>query len=66
MLLKAFKLVKYADIIGALSLEGYDGRIDPFLPQIHAARPHHGQIETARNIRVLLENSEFQKQEKRI
>ena len=63
-LLKAFKIVKYADIIGAISLEAYDGRIDPFLPQIHAARPHPGQIETARNIRTLLEGSEFQKREK--
>ena len=34
-LLKAFKIAKYADIIGALSLEAYDGRIDPFL-----SRPH--------------------------
>ena len=63
-LLKAFKIAKYADIIGALSLEAYDGRIDPFLPQIQAARPHPGQIETARNIRTLLEGSEFQQKEK--
>lgn len=63
-LLKAFKLAKYADIIGALSLEAYDGRIDPFLPQIHEARPHPGQIETAYNIRSLLKGSEFQKAEK--
>ncbi len=63
-LLKAFKIAKYADIIGAISLEAYDGRIDPFLPQIHAARPHPGQIETARNIRTLLEGSEFQQREK--
>ncbi len=63
-LLKAFKLVKYADVIGSLSLEAYDGRIDPFLPQIQEARPHPGQIETARNIRTLLEGSEFQKVEK--
>lgn len=63
-LLKAFKIVKYADIIGAISLDAYDGRIDPFLPQIQAARPHPGQIETARNIRTLLEGSEFQKNEK--
>ena len=62
--MKAFKIAKYADIIGALSLEAYDGRIDPFLPQIQAARPHPGQIETARNIRTLLEGSEFQQKEK--
>lgn len=64
VLLKAFKLVKYADIIGALSLEAYDGRIDPFLAPIHEARPHPGQIETAKNIRTLLEGSEMIKQEK--
>lgn len=63
-LLKAFKLVKYADIIGALSLDAYDGRIDPFLPQVHEARPHPGQIETARNFRTLLAGSEFQAKEK--
>lgn len=63
-LLKAFKLVKYADIIGALSLEGYDGRLEPFMPQIHDARPHPGQIDTARNIRTLLEGSGFQQADK--
>lgn len=63
-LLKAFKIVKYADIIGAISLDAYDGRIDPFLPQIHEARPHPGQIETARNIRALLKDSEFQQKPK--
>ncbi len=59
VLLKAFKIVKYADIIGALSLEAYDGRIDPFFAPIHEARPHPGQIETAKNIRTLLEGSEM-------
>jgi len=64
-LLKAFQLVKYADIIGTISLEGYDGRIDPFLAPIHEARPHSGQIETARNIRKLLEGSELIQKEKK-
>ena len=36
-LLKAFKIAKYADIIGALSLEAYDGRIDPSYLR---SRPH--------------------------
>lgn len=58
-LIKSFRLSRYADIIGALSLEGYDGRIDPFLAPIHDARPHNGQIETAKNIRALLKGSEF-------
>ncbi|MDR1273053.1 MAG: histidine ammonia-lyase, partial [Odoribacteraceae bacterium] len=59
-LLKSFNLLEHADIIGALSLDAYDGRIEPFLPQIHAARPHPGQVKTARNIRALLEGSQFQ------
>jgi histidine ammonia-lyase len=56
-LLKAFKISKYADIIGAISLDAYDGRIEPFFPQLHTIRPHQGQIETARNIRTILEGS---------
>ncbi|MFA8434390.1 MAG: histidine ammonia-lyase [Marinifilaceae bacterium] len=64
-LLKAFKLVKYADIIGTMSLEAYDGRIDPFMAPIHEARPHNGQIETARNVRTLLEGSEMIQREKK-
>jgi len=63
-LLKAFRLSRYADIIGAISLEGYDGRIDPFLAPIHQARPHNGQLETAKNIRTLLKGSEFISREK--
>lgn len=63
-LLKAFKIARLADTIGSLSLEAYDGRIDPFLPQIQEARPHPGQAETAKFIRELLEGSEFQKKTK--
>ncbi len=58
-LLKAFRLLKLADIIGALSLEAYDGRIEPFDERLHQLRPHPGQIETAFNIRKLLEGSEM-------
>ena len=64
-LLKAFKLVKYSDIIAAISLDAYDGRIEPFFAQLHTIRPHRGQIETARNIRSLLEGSELIAREKK-
>jgi histidine ammonia-lyase len=53
-----------ADLIGALSLEAFDGRIDPFKPHIHSIRPHAGQIQTAANIRKLLEGSELIKRKK--
>ncbi len=54
VLMKALKLTRLADITGALSLEAFDGRIDPFLAPIHNIRPHSGQIETASNLRKLL------------
>lgn len=61
-LLRGFKLSKKADIIGAMSLDAYNGRIDPFLPYIHRLRPHQGQIDTAANVCRILEGSELIKQ----
>ncbi len=64
-LLKAFKLIKLADIVGALSLEAFDGRIEPFHKNLHEVRPHQGQIETAKNFRKILEGSELISQPKK-
>ncbi len=64
-LLKSFRLIKFADIIGTTSLEGYDGRIEPFTDQLHQIRPHAGQIETAKNIRKLVEGSQIMAQPKK-
>lgn len=58
-LLRAFKLSKKADIIGALSLDAYNGRIDPFMACLQEMRPHQGQIDTAANVRRILEGSEL-------
>ncbi len=58
-LLKAFRLVDYADIIGAMSLDSFDGLIEPFMAQVQEIRPHSGQIKTAENFRKLLEGSEL-------
>lgn len=57
ILLKAKKLSRLADIIGAISLEAYNGKLDPFMPQLHTIRPHAGQIQTAKNFRNILEGS---------
>ena len=57
--LHAKKLSLVADYAGAISLEGFDGRIEPFKPHLHTIRPHAGQIETASNMRHLLEGSEL-------
>ena len=56
--IEAERLSEWADTIGALSLEAFDGRPEPFCDEVHAVRPHAGQIATARNFRRLLEGSE--------
>ena len=53
------KLSWLADIIAALSLEAYDGRIEPFHLSVHMARPHIGQLQTALHISGMLEGSEI-------
>ena len=58
-ILKAQRLSRRADLIAALSLEAFDGRIDPFMDCIQQIRPHRGQIETGDNFRRLLEGSEL-------
>lgn len=63
-LLKAHKLSYLSDVIGTISLEAFDGRIEPFNELIHLVRPHNGQLKTAERIRELLENSEIISQEK--
>ena len=63
-LIKAERISDWADKIGAMSLDAYDGRIEPFYPQVHEVRPHKGQIETAAHIRSLLDGSEIIKQKK--
>jgi len=59
VLLKAMKFSYLADVIAAISLEGFDGRIEPFDELIHFVRPHKGQIVTAKRMKDLLENSQI-------
>lgn len=58
-LLKAQDLSHWANVIGALSLDAFDGRIEPFSDNVHLIRGHKGQLTTARMIRALLEGSEL-------
>ena len=62
--LKAQDLSKWADLIATMSLDAFDGRIEPFLHPVHAVRPHRGQMETADHIYELLQGSELIKQHK--
>lgn len=58
-IMNAKRLSDAADVTAAISIDAYDGSIDPFHPAVHAIRPHKGQIETACRIRELLAGSEI-------
>jgi histidine ammonia-lyase len=64
ILMKSIKYSYLADLIGTISLEGFDGRQEPFNELIHFIRPHKGQIVTATRINDFLEGSEIIKQPK--
>jgi histidine ammonia-lyase len=56
-LARARRLAKTADVACAISLEALQGSRSSFLPQVHAARPLRGQIDSADNVLRLLEDS---------
>ncbi len=58
-LIECLRLSDHADFIGALSLDAFDGRINPFHELIQTIRHHQGQIQTAANIRSVLDGSEL-------
>ncbi len=49
----------HADLISALTLEGYLGSPQPFVEKLIQLRPHRGAIIVANRIRKFLENSQF-------
>jgi len=51
------RLVRAADIVAAMSLEGLLASVEPSDERIHLVKPHPGQIACARNIRRLLAQS---------
>lgn len=58
-LIKARRLSRLADKIGALSLDAFDGRIEPFCAPVNEVRHHRGQIETAEAVSRWLQGSEL-------
>ena len=58
-LLQAQRLSDWADKIAAMSLDAYDGRIEPFTEAVHLVRPHNGQMETAARMKEMLEGSQL-------
>lgn len=61
----AHRIVELASIIGSLSLDCFDGRIEPFKNEVHRIRPHPGQLKIADRVRKLLNGSELIVQPKR-
>jgi histidine ammonia-lyase len=63
-LIRAEQISEQADIVGTLSLDAFDGRIEPFSTEVHVIRPHKGQILTAAKISSLLVDSQIIMQKK--
>jgi histidine ammonia-lyase len=59
LVILAERLSLYADVSAAISLEAYDGRLEPFFECIQKIRPHEGQIETAGFFRKILKGSQI-------
>lgn len=63
-LLRAERLLKWADIIAAISFDAFDCTMEPLHPKIHSIRSHKGQVDTAANITHILNGSAIATQKK--
>jgi histidine ammonia-lyase len=50
-------LIATADLAATMTLDAFAGRSSAFREEVHALRPHPGQVETAANLRRLLQGS---------
>ena len=57
IVVRARRLMKHADVIASMSLEGCAASVKPFDERLHRLRPHPGAIETAGNVRRLMADS---------
>ena len=57
--LKSNHINKLADFTGAIALDAFLGRINPFSELIQNVRPHKGQIETAKAVKDYLKGSKI-------
>lgn len=62
--IRSLQIAHRANEIAALSIDGFDGRIEPFDELIAQVRPHSGHIQTSSEIRNLLSDSEIIRQPK--
>ncbi|MGM0576256.1 MAG: histidine ammonia-lyase [Myxococcota bacterium] len=56
-LVRATRLVRSADVTGAMTLEAMKGSVRPFDEEVVAARPHPGALASAAHLRSLLTDS---------
>lgn len=61
LLVQCERLLKWADIISAISIDAFGCRLDPFDASIHNIRNHPAQADTARTINLLLKDSSLAK-----
>ena len=50
-------LLETADLAAAMAIDAFAGRMGAFAAEVHALRPHPGQVRTAENLRALLHGS---------
>ena len=58
-LVQADRLLKWADLIAAISYDAFDCVAEPLHEKIHAIRPHKGQVDTAAQLRKFLSGSQI-------
>ncbi|HNQ12315.1 MAG TPA: histidine ammonia-lyase [Bacteroidia bacterium] len=54
---KANDLLNWSNLIAAISLDAFDGRIEPFHPSLHKLRNHAGQTKVSNAINEILKGS---------
>ncbi|MDO6597998.1 histidine ammonia-lyase [Oceanihabitans sp. 2_MG-2023] len=59
LLLMSHKTSYLADVIASISLDAFDGRLEPFHDLVHQVRPHPGQLKVARRFNEFLKGSEI-------
>ena len=63
-IIESARLIRLSNFIGAASIDAFDGRIEPFMPQVHAIRPQPGQGKVAAEVFSLLQGSDIINQQK--
>ena len=64
ILLQCDRLLKWANIIAAISFDAFDCTLEPLHEKIHSIRNHKGQVDMAADLRKLLAGSQIAAQKK--